>query len=171
MSNDFTLEEAKELLLIDKHNLDIEVELQSTIADRIGEKMVEMESLRDAAKENVAVVDAQIADEIRREVEDAGNKITEGKLTQQVLIDDKHEKVMKKYLDLKKDTALWKILREDFVGRAFMVSQMCGLYESEYFSRESIKSGSKVNAAKMRFRETAIQEKNEQRVRVRRDAS
>lgn len=161
-----TLEEAKELLIIDKHNLDIAVERQSTLCNQVGEQMVEAESMRDLKKEDLACVDAKIADKLRKIASEEGSKITEAKIAQRTSTDLKHIEAMKEYLNCKKKAAMWKILREDFTGRAFMVSQMCGLYDSEYFSKAHVDTSSKTERSRSRVRENAIEEKHLQRKRM-----
>lgn len=169
MSNDITLEEAEELLLIDKHNLDDEVELQNTIASRVGQKMVEIKSLRDEAKAMWKKSEGIAANEIREKAVEDSVKRTDGQVVQLILLNEGYQVALDKYLRLEKEAALWKIKREDFVGRAFMVSEMCGLYASEYFSRESVSKSSKVSAARMRFRENMINERKGQRSRINKD--
>lgn len=163
--HNLTLEDVEELLLIDKNSLDDEVEMQSATSSCVGKRMVEIESIRDAAKEALSIVDACIANEIREKVEKKNEKITEAKLNHQVLLDDRHKDAMYGYLESKKEAAFWKIKREDFLGRAFMISQMCGLHESEYFERTSVK----INNVKMKIRDDLIKEKSGQRRRITRD--
>jgi hypothetical protein len=162
MSN-ITLREAQELLLIDKHQLDIEVEYQPSLANRIGEEMVHCESRRDEAKEAVGVTDAEIANSIRKEATDKGDKVTEAKVASMVLQDPFHKKAMSFYLNLKKEAAIWAVTRADFVARAFMISQMCGLHDTEYFARESVTNSNKVEKVRGLLRERMIEEKDEQR--------
>jgi hypothetical protein len=44
---------------------------------------------------------------------------------------------MNTYLDFKEEAAHWKILREDFIGRSYMLSKLCDLYASDYYSKDS----------------------------------
>jgi 3-deoxy-D-manno-octulosonate 8-phosphate phosphatase KdsC-like HAD superfamily phosphatase len=132
-----SLEKAREDLIIDKCDLDGEVSEQSITANHIGEKLVEAESRRDEAKENVATVDATVSIVFRKEAEAKNEKITEAKLKELVITSEDHANAMNEYLNLKEEASHWKILREDFISRGYMVSKLCDLYASDYYSKDS----------------------------------
>ncbi|MHA1942631.1 MAG: hypothetical protein ACW97P_13085 [Candidatus Hodarchaeales archaeon] len=132
-----SLEEGREKLIIDKCDLDGEVSVQVIAANLIGEKLVDAESRRDEAKENVATQDALVSITLRREAEDKNEKVTEAKLKELVHVSKEHETAMEEYLKLKEEAAHWKILREDFIGRSYMLTQLCELYKSDYYSKDS----------------------------------
>jgi hypothetical protein len=131
-----TIKEAQKLLIIDKNNLDNELVGQAEIYATIGLKVAEAVSERDHLKEQVEIIFADIAREFRESAE----KVTEGKVQEHVQLHPKYNAVKKDYLDAKKAAEEWMAIRDAFGQRVSMLKELCGLYSSEYWTRDSVKT-------------------------------
>ena len=137
--NKLTLENVKDLLIIDKTNLDKIVENQAALYDDIADKATEIKSLRDDLKGKVDETFAKLSLNYRKEAEEKGEKMTEAKLQQLVQTDAEYKKINNEYQDLKLETELWANKKESFLQRASMVKELCGLYQANYWQLSSVK--------------------------------
>jgi hypothetical protein len=135
-----TIEQAKELLMIDKHNLDQECMSQSDIFFRIEEQVAMAISLKDHAKENLTQVDANLAKEIRQAAETNSIKLTEAKIQELIVTDEKHSKAMQEAIKAKYESDMWMNMKEAFAQRSSMLKEMCNLYLAGYYVRDSVKA-------------------------------
>ena|ERR1700693_6140375 len=133
-----TLQEAKELLLIDKFNLDDEAVLQSQMFSDIGEQSAEANSRLDWAKENLSRVDAEVAKKLRINADTEGSKLSEAKLQELVKLDETHKDAFKEYADAKMMAEKWESMKQSFTQRNYMLKELCGLFYAQYFTKESI---------------------------------
>lgn len=139
MSKRVTIEQLKEHLTIDKNALDDELEKQALVYFEICEASAHALSSRDELKQVMEVVDAEIADGIRTRAAKTGDKITEAKLSQEILLDDKHTEAYSAYLEAKKDADLWAALKESFSQKGFALRELAELYISGYFAGSGIR--------------------------------
>ena len=137
--NNILLDEARELLMIDKHSLDIECQTQADIFFNVSENAVLVVSKRDAAKEFMSQEDARVANSIRIHAEKAGEKLTEAKLQQMITTHPDHIQVTSDYMKAKLEADNWNILKESFLMKASMLKELCALYINKYYSDIEIK--------------------------------
>ncbi len=136
--DEITLQQAKELLLINKYGLDDECVTQPSIFSDIASQCSRATSISDFAKENLARVDAMISKKLRLDADAKGNKISEAKLQELVLLDDDHKIAFEAYANAKSDADKWYVMKESWVQRSFMLKDLCGLFYSQYFIKESV---------------------------------
>lgn len=135
-----TLEDYKELLLINKHGLDDALEQQALYTFEVGEIYAEKVSVRDALKENIDTVDADIAEGLRKAAEASGVKITEAGIQQKISRSARHLEAYNDFLEAKKDAEKWGALRDAFIQRGLALRELANLYTANYFANEPIKS-------------------------------
>ena len=138
---EFSIEEAKKSLGINKFKLDEvcieQPELFSTVASMHSQAV----NLRDAAREALTIGDAEISNSLRIAAEKlTGSKLTEAKLSQQVSIHEEHKKLFDEYLKLKLEADHWSALRESFLQRSSMIKLLCELCLTDYWDTKSVKS-------------------------------
>lgn len=133
----FDVEEFRKYLVIDKNALDDEVIQQPTLVCKVAEAYVEAAALRDACKEAVATIDAQIDVGVREELE--GEKITETIVRNRVQTHQAHKEAWDAYLTAKYEADVLGALKDAFVNRGFMLRDMVQLAVIGYFDVSSIK--------------------------------
>jgi hypothetical protein len=128
-------------LKIDENELDEEMLRQPFLFHELARSHVMAISRRDAAKEELATVDAQLAKEFRDKAARADEKMTEAKLTDMVLLDPRHKEAFEHFSELKLEAdRLWAD-REAFEQRGKMLRELGGLFVAGYFDRVSVKKG------------------------------
>lgn len=130
-----TLEEAKELLLINKNGLDEVCITQAQILDDISDRVVGARSQRDEVKAELEELSASLSLKYRKTAEDAGEKITEGKITAKIQSDDGYKKCSQRLFDLRNESELWENKKQSFLQRASMIKLLCELYLAGYYER------------------------------------
>jgi len=145
------IEEAKELLLIDKNSLDDVCLEQSSLFEKIGSTYVNAISKRDKAKEEFHTIDAQLAITKRKEADLSNIKLTEAKLAEMVQVHPEHEEAMERYFYYKHEADKWGVLKESFSQRKDMIEIVCKLYLTGYFNSEtSVKESKYTNITEVR---------------------
>lgn len=139
--NEHELKLIKQQLLIDKNSLDKECVEFASIFDKVAEKVADAINIRDAAKEQISIIDAQISEAIRRDFESKGEKLTEARLSQLVLLDYRHLEVFNNWLRQKLDAEYWVAKKDAFSNKASMLKELCSLYIAGYFSDITVKGG------------------------------
>jgi hypothetical protein len=137
--------EFRAYLKIDKHALDQELEEQPMLLFQISEAFVQAAAERDMLKEQLATVDAKLDNKIRMDYGDS--KYTEAMIKTEVQSNKTHEIATLKYLDAKKQADLLLALKEAFVSRGFMIRDLCGLYNANYFEEASVRGTGETNRA------------------------
>lgn len=136
--SELTLREAKALLLIDKYNLDDECINQSSVFSHVADQCAEAGSMSDCAKQLLAQTDADVAEKIRIKASEENIKLSEAKLQEQILLDERHQKAFSEYAEAKLNADKWYSMKEAFVQRSFMLKDLCGLFYAQYFTKESV---------------------------------
>jgi hypothetical protein len=127
-----TYEEAKNALLIS--DIDQDVARQPSLQAEIGEQLALAESQRDALKEDLATIDAEIYGEIM----EADPKKADAKIKALVLQDTRHTQAFDRYLAAKLEAAKWEALYEAFKQRGFMLSRMVDLFLANHSTPSSV---------------------------------
>lgn len=129
-----------ENLVIDKNSLDLEVIRQSQTYYEVGTLAAEAKSRRDALYEAYKQKDAELNVSIRQEASDAGLKITDAVTAAKVLSHPEHVHAYDAYLAASLETDKLSILKEAWGNRAFMIRDLVSLYQSNYFTTETIQA-------------------------------
>lgn len=133
------LEHIDKMLLIDKNSLDKECVEFSSIYNKVLEKVAEVLSVRDAAKEEIDAVSAKVGEDIRKTFEQKGEKITEARLVQLIQIDERRVKAFEEWLLRKLEADFWIAKEKSFEKKAMMLKEVGELYRAGYFSEITIK--------------------------------
>jgi hypothetical protein len=154
-----TIEDLREGLVIDPNNLDEMLMGHPMLFWAVSEQYVLAASIRDEAKEAIDVIDAEMNADIRKEIEDDGEKVTEKLVASYVLVNPLHQTAVQKHRDAKTEADLWHALKESFSSRNYMLREMASLLVSNYYSVDSVRDGADYQHTK--------QEMSEQRKRKR----
>jgi len=133
-------------LEIDKFSLDDEVVRQPSLFFKVSEAFVEAASERDACKEELATVDAGLDGKIRKDLDVAGDRITEAAVKNEIQAHPKHSAAFDTYILAKTRADKLQALKESFQQRGYMLRDLVSLYETSYYERSSIQGNSKTDA-------------------------
>ncbi len=128
------LEEFRQHLTINKDSLDEDITVQSDLFFRVSEAYAFACSRRDAAKENIKQVDAQMDLNIRAEAAEDGVKVTETKVFSLVAASDEHLEAASEHLDCIEEVNIFGSLKEAFSQRSYMLRELVELYCVGYYS-------------------------------------
>ena len=134
-----TLDELKEQLAIDKGVLDDEVIRQPVLFYAISEQLTDASAERDAAKEELANVDADLDIGWRKKLAKMHPKVTESMVTTHVQSSPEHEAAFTAYLTAKTKADKLLALKEAFSQRSYMLRDLVSLYSANYYEETSIK--------------------------------
>jgi hypothetical protein len=134
MSEDF-----HQYLAIDKTVLDDEIIRQPVLFYTISEKLTDAAAERDTAKEELAIVDAELDGEWRRELATKENKVTEKMVQNCIITSPQHTQAFEEYLIAKKKADKLLALKEAFQQRGYMLRDLVALYTANYYEASSIK--------------------------------
>ena len=145
----------KDYLKIDKHALDDMLVNQADTFYEISEHLTSAMANRDSVKDELGQVFAETDAKVRRRAEKNGEKVTEGRVSQLVVLEKKYIKKNKEFLRAKQDLEQWQLLKEAFLQRATMIKSLVQLYSTNYFTQESI-SPSRGDAGKVKAKDTVV---------------
>ena len=123
-------------LQIDKTALDDEVIRQPGLFQEVSEELTEAIAERDAAKEELATVDAEL-DNKWRGVLAGAVKVTEKLISNHVQISNEHRLAFRSYLDAKTKADKLQALKDSFKQRSDMLRSLVKLYSDNYFESTS----------------------------------
>lgn len=126
-------EELHELLKIDQNALDEALSMQADLYYRVAEACAYAASRRDAAYEAIKETDARLNMEIRQNLENEGEKVTEGRVQAMVLEDSDHRDAVQHHLECKLEYDRLTALRDSFSQRNYMIRGMVDMYGMGYF--------------------------------------
>jgi hypothetical protein len=129
-------------LAIDKSVLDDEVIRQPVLFYTISEMLTEAIAERDAAKEELGMMDADLDNEGRRLLTKTGEKVartTEAMFKNYVQTHRDHEIAFKTWLTAKTKADKLLALKEAFQQRSYMLRDLVSLYSANYYEDASIK--------------------------------
>lgn len=133
-----SLEEAKDLLLINRQDLDIEVQRQAQTYWQVAEQCAEAISIRDSLKEEKDKVWAEqfIVNKVEAKLDGKGvsDKVAETYTDASKI----YSKANKEYLDAKLDADKWIGMKESWQQRAVMLRELCGLNASLNYGEMTI---------------------------------
>lgn len=122
-----TIEQYKKFLVIDKRNLDGEVQKQAERYWDVAERCAEAISLRDSLKEEKDKVWSEQFIKNKVESKLDGKAISDKVAETYADSSPEFSKATKDFLDAKLDAELWIGMKESWQQRAVMLRELCGL--------------------------------------------
>lgn len=162
-----TIEELRSRLRIDKHRLDDELIEQASLYFEVSEQQVLAVAQRDALKEEVSTVDAELDSIVRKELEKKSAKYTEAMVKGGIAQHKHHLAAFDAYVAAKQKADKLTGLLESFRQRGQMLRELCGLYSTNYFNRDSVAASAPVTEARANRAKDLAHERRTQRHRER----
>lgn len=134
-----TLDELQKQLAIDKSVLDDEVIRQPVLFYEVSEQLTNALAERDAAKENLANVDADLDSHWREHLNKAKTRVTDKMVLSWVQTSEEHEEAFKGFLTAKHKAEKLLALKEAFQQRSYMLRDLVSLYSANYYEDASMK--------------------------------
>lgn len=134
------LSELQAQLAIDKSELDDEVIRQPSLFYMVSEKLTDALAERDAAKEELANVDADLSAHYRAKLtKTTKGRVTDSSVAIHVQADAEHEKAFRVWLDAKTKADKLQALKDAFQQRSYMLRDLVSLYTANYFEDSSVR--------------------------------
>jgi hypothetical protein len=141
------LKELKGYLAINKAALDDELVHQSEIFCNVGEAYIEAVDQRDALKEDLGIIEAELDNEIREKADLRDEKITNDGVKARVRSDPKRKIAYRAYAVAKRKADRLGVLKESFLQRASMLKHLCELYVANYYEQNSFRGTDRQDTA------------------------
>ncbi|MCK5642276.1 MAG: hypothetical protein KAJ19_15830 [Gammaproteobacteria bacterium] len=135
-----TLEEARDLLTIDKNQLDEVCLTHANIFDDVADTHAQAVGERDYAKDELSKVYAEIISDLRQDAAEKGNKVTEKGLEAAAHLEKDYIKANEAYLETKLEADRWSIKKDSFLQRSSMIKRLCDLHQSGYYTSRTVES-------------------------------
>lgn len=119
---------------LDRNALDIAAEEQSMLFFEIANRHVIAISRRDAVKDDLAQIDAELARDFRAQCERDKVRATEALVSDHILLHNRHITAAATLRLHRIEADQWGALREAFDQRMRMIKELVGLYASGYYS-------------------------------------
>lgn len=145
MATTISIADLQAQLAIDKSVLDDEVIRQPVLFYTISEQLTDAIAERDAAKEELASVNADLDSTWRKKLKDA--KITEKVIQNHVQTSAAHETAFNNWLAAKTRADKLEALKDAFQQRSYMLRDLVSLYSANYYEVSSIKPPAAVEAS------------------------
>lgn len=134
------LKELQAQLAIDKTELDDEVIRQPSLFYMVSEQLTDALAERDAAKEELANVDADLYATWRTKLsKDTKNRVTDTMVNMHVQSSADHEQAFTTYLKAKTKAEKLLALKEAFQQRSYMLRDLVSLYSANYYEDTSMR--------------------------------
>lgn len=130
-SEDAELARYRVLLKLDRNDLDRAAEQQSDLYLQVSDRHVAAVSTRDEAKNQLALVDAELAASIRSKQE---KRLAEGAIYDEVIVTAKHKLAAADYEQKKRTTDQWGALRAAYEMRSKMIRELTQQFATGYFT-------------------------------------
>lgn len=128
-----TLEQYRNMLYVNKHRLDDELEIQPDIMGRISMQVVTRNSRMLTSKEELAKIEGRIGEELKED--DA--KLTVALLDAKIKRDPERIRAWQAYLTARADHENWLGLLEAWRQKGYSLKTLADLYAAQYFSLNS----------------------------------
>lgn len=127
-------------LAIDKSVLDDEVIRQPMLFYSVSEALTTALAERDAAKEELAAVDAELDFQWRKKLsKNKAVRVTETMIKNYVQTSEGHEKAFNVWLEAKTKADRLEALKAAFQQRSYMLRDLVALYSANYYEDASMK--------------------------------
>jgi hypothetical protein len=135
----FSPADLKKRLAIDKMALDDDVMEQPALFDDVSDQLADAIAERDAAKEDLTVVDAELDINWRRKLAKGQTRVTDKIIASCVATSQEHAKAFEVYLKAKTRADKLLGLKESFKQRSDALRSLAQLYAANYFQVTSLK--------------------------------
>lgn len=142
-----TVDHLRGYLIIDKDRLDEELVAQPQLFFTISEAFVDAVDRRDALKEELAVVEADLDSLVREAADKNDEKITNAAVAARVRSDLKRKKAFASYSKVKAETDKLGALKEAFIQRSHMLKHLCELHVANYYEQNSFRGTNRQDSA------------------------
>ena len=159
------LNKLKALLVIDKSSLDDEISRQPTLFYEVAEALVSAMAERDAAKEELATIDAELDGQVRAALAKSEDKVTEAMVKNAVQVHKRHEAAFDAYMALKTDADLLGAMKEAFGQRSYMLRDLCSLYVASYYEQTSVQGTNSTDKAQYNAKREQLANARRERLR------
>lgn len=123
----------RDMLRINKHRLDDELEIQADVMDRISSRIAALNSQKDEAENDLKLCEAKLF----RELKDNDEKITDKAADSAVKRDPERARAWTRANDAEALLRQWQGLYEAWKARGFSINKLCDLYAAQYFTKDS----------------------------------
>lgn len=130
---DDEIAELGDLLLIDENALEDASREQAESFYRVSKWLAVLISERDEAKQQLAIVESEVDLEIRREVLDNNDKITEPEVKARCRVDKRVQAAQKEHNWFSKWVGQYDALKDSFVQRSYALNHLVDLHLASYF--------------------------------------
>lgn len=124
------IEQFRNRLRIDKHNLDGELEIHSQSQERIGREIVRLEAVMARAKDHLARVEARGLEQIK----ESNEKMTNPQADKEVKRRPDYQQAQNEYLNAKQEHGEWEKLYDSWVSRGYGMKTLADLHGQQYYS-------------------------------------
>jgi len=125
--------ELEERIAIDRDALDEEIVSFTSFFFHVGQGYAQAVAMRDAAKEDVSVYEANLSREVRAAAVNSGDKLTEAAITARVTADDGRVELYERYIQAKLTAERWNVLRDSWQQKGHMLRELVELHKINYF--------------------------------------
>jgi len=144
----YNVDDYRAALQIDQHRLDDMLMQQPVIQQTISEMAAEVVSMRDAAKERLVRVDAQVAKVLRNRIMIEEGKVSETRVDKEVPLTREHKEAHHVYNELCALAAQWDALKDTVRNRSFVIRDLVSLYTANFFTDTSFRSPTNPSAVR-----------------------
>jgi len=142
----FELAHIKNMLRINKHRLDEELEIQAQIQFDISDSLATANARQSALKEELERSDAELLLDLRK----SDVKRTVAELQAEILVDGEHLKRLREFQTAHKNYELWDGLYDSWKQRGFALKSLADLSMSNYFSVDTTYENNRKKIAESR---------------------
>lgn len=134
MSKNFTLNEARLALQLDKADLDEEMVRHPMLLAEVGRRHIESNNERDRAKDRLEEIEAHayLVERKKAEAKATDYAIKAAARTSKEVIQAQED-----YRDAKEEAAQWDVIWSAFQQRSFMLNKLAELWTTQYYSSDS----------------------------------
>lgn len=138
---DELLKAGQKQLAIDKHALDEALEVQPVVFYDISQRLALQTSRRDALKQQLLVVEAEVDETIRRVgLTESGDKLTEKLIEAEKRRHPDTVQCMKAYLRASYYVNELSALKEAFIQRSYVLKELVSLHIANYYGDQGVRT-------------------------------
>jgi hypothetical protein len=132
-SDRLSIEDLEEGLRIDEHALDEALKQQPDLFYRVTKKLNLLVSRRDAMKQELSTVEAEVDIKIREKHRQADTKPTDKSVEAEKRTNREVMGIVDELINLNAQVAQWQALKEAFQQRSYVLKDLVNLYVASYF--------------------------------------
>lgn len=125
-----TYSDYRKMLVVHKHRLDDELEIQADLMERIGSELVKANVLTRTTKEHLAEVEGKLTQEEKA----ADPKATVAMIDAAMRANSRRKQAWREHLDAQAQAEQWQVLWDCWKQRGYSLKTFSDLYAANYFS-------------------------------------